>query len=243
MKKLLILLTLICSVVAFTSCDKETKTKYYESPCPKCGHQLKYYDYYQFYVCENEACSYVLIPCPSCNKEVKPYDNYYECQNTSCKSHTNCLYCGKAMTENADHHYVCNNGNCVTVIGRDNIKKGAAYMAENAKKEGVKTTASGLQYEVLSSGAEGGKKPTEKSTVVVNYVGKFIDGKQFDSGTNATFPLSSVIAGFTEGIQLMKEGDKFRLTMPYNLAYGTSNNQTIPAGSTLVFEVELVSVK
>lgn len=118
---------------------------------------------------------------------------------------------------------------------------GAAFLAENAKKPGVTTTASGLQYKVITPGT--GKKPTASDTVTVNYRGTLVDGAEFDSsysrGRPATFPLSGVIAGWTEGVQLMQEGGKSQLVLPASLAYG---DQGELAGQVLIFEVELIKV-
>ena len=118
---------------------------------------------------------------------------------------------------------------------------GVAFLAENAKKPGVKTTASGLQYKVLTPGT--GKKPTAADTVTVNYRGTLIDGAEFDSsyarGRPATFPLSGVITGWTEGVQLMQEGGKMQLVIPPALAYGDTGEL---AGQVLVFDIELISV-
>jgi len=121
---------------------------------------------------------------------------------------------------------------------------GVAYLAENAKKEGVTTTESGLQYEVLTAGE--GDKPTAADNVTVHYKGTLTDGSPFDSsydrGQPATFPLGGVIAGWTEGVQLMSPGAKFKFTIPSDLAYGARATGSIPAHSTLVFEVELIEV-
>jgi FKBP-type peptidyl-prolyl cis-trans isomerase FklB len=118
---------------------------------------------------------------------------------------------------------------------------GPAFLAENAKKPGVKTTASGLQYKVITPGT--GKKPTAADTVTVHYRGTLIDGAEFDSsysrGQPATFPLNGVIAGWTEGVQLMQEGGKYQLVIPPALAYGDKGEL---AGQVLVFEVELIKV-
>lgn len=123
---------------------------------------------------------------------------------------------------------------------------GEEFLAANAKKEGVKTTASGLQYKVVSSGS--GKSPSATSEVTVHYSGKLIDGTEFDSsykrGEPATFPLNGVIPGWTEGLQLMKEGDKWTLFIPYQLGYGSQGaGGAIPPYATLVFDVELIKVK
>mgnify|MGYP004510150657 FL=1 len=122
---------------------------------------------------------------------------------------------------------------------------GEQYLAENAKKDGVKATKSGLQYEVLNEGT--GKSPKATDNVKCHYEGRLIDGTVFDSsyrrGTPATFPLNGVIAGWTEGLQLMKEGAKYRFHIPYNLAYGANGaGESIPPYSALVFDVELLGV-
>lgn len=119
------------------------------------------------------------------------------------------------------------------------------FLTENAKKPGVQTTASGLQYKVTKQGT--GKQPTASSVVTVHYTGKLLDGKVFDSsverGEPIEFPLNQVIPGWTEGLQLMKEGGKATLYIPSQLAYGEQGvSGTIPANSTLVFDVELIKV-
>lgn len=123
-------------------------------------------------------------------------------------------------------------------------KKGEAHLAENAKKAGVKTTASGLQYEVLTEGK--GAKPAATDTVKVHYEGKLLDGTVFDSsikrGEPVTFPLNQVIPGWTEGLQLMGVGSKYRLTIPAKLGYGEQGGGPIPPNSVLVFEVELLDI-
>ena len=130
----------------------------------------------------------------------------------------------------------------------ENTKKGTDYLAANAKKEGVKTTASGLQYKVMKAGADGGKSPKATDTVKVHYHGTLIDGTVFDSsvqrGEPISFPLNGVIPGWTEGVQLMKVGDKFQFTIPSALAYGEQGaGGTIGPNSTLVFEVELLGIE
>lgn len=137
-------------------------------------------------------------------------------------------------------------------MGKDNLAKGQAWLAENAKKPNIKTTASGLQYEVLKEG--NATKPKATDIVAVQYEGKLIDGKVFDSTAMhsqpgqtpepAVFPLNQVIPGWTEGLQLMGEGAKYRFYVPSNLGYG---EQGMPQGgiepnSVLIFEVELVKV-
>ena len=125
------------------------------------------------------------------------------------------------------------------------IAEGKAYLDENAKKEGVTVTKSGLQYEVLQEGT--GKSPKATDTVRCHYEGRLLDGTVFDSsykrGEPADFGLNQVIPGWTEGVQLMKEGAKFRFTIPYLLAYGEQGaGASIPPFSTLVFDVELIKV-
>jgi FKBP-type peptidyl-prolyl cis-trans isomerase len=123
--------------------------------------------------------------------------------------------------------------------------QGAKFLAENGKRPEVKTTASGLQYEVLKP-AEGAK-PAATDTVSVHYHGTFLDGKVFDSSVErkepATFPLQGVIKGWTEGLQLMNVGSKYKFYIPSDLAYGDEGRPGIPPGSTLVFEVELLKIE
>ncbi|WP_439258118.1 FKBP-type peptidyl-prolyl cis-trans isomerase [Lonepinella sp. BR2271] len=124
-------------------------------------------------------------------------------------------------------------------------EEGRAFLVENAKKESVKVTESGLQYEIITTGT--GNKPSRDSKVRVHYTGKLIDGTTFDSsvvrGTPAEFPVSGVIAGWTEALQLMPVGSKWRLTIPHNLAYGERGaGQSIPPFSVLVFDVELLGI-
>lgn len=123
--------------------------------------------------------------------------------------------------------------------------KGVAYLAENEKKAGVKKTESGLQYEVITEGT--GPKPKAEDKVRVKYKGTFIDGTEFDStekngGEPVEFPLNQVIKGWTEGVQLMPVGSKFKFTVPSDLAYGERDVGPIPANSVLVFEVELLGI-
>jgi FKBP-type peptidyl-prolyl cis-trans isomerase FklB len=130
--------------------------------------------------------------------------------------------------------------------GEKNKKEGDAFLAENKKKAGVKTTPSGLQYKVLKEGT--GRKPKATDTVTTNYKGTLIDGKEFDSsyrrGEPATIQLGGVIPGWSEALQLMKEGSKWQLFIPPQLAYAEqgAGNQIGP-NATLIFEVELISVK
>lgn len=121
---------------------------------------------------------------------------------------------------------------------------GAEFLVENSKRADVEVTASGLQYEVLTAGS--GKKPAATDTVRVHYHGTFTDGKVFDSSVQrnqpAEFPVNGVIAGWVEALQLMSEGSKWKLYIPYQLAYGERGAGSIPPYSTLVFEVELLNV-
>jgi len=124
--------------------------------------------------------------------------------------------------------------------------EGAAFLAENGKKPGIRTTPSGLQYEVLSEGS--GKSPAASDTVRVHYTGKLLNGTVFDSsverGEPAEFGLSQVIAGWTEGLQLMKPGAKYRFFIPSELAYGEHGaGNSIPPHATLIFDVELLAVR
>ncbi|MEX0298223.1 MAG: FKBP-type peptidyl-prolyl cis-trans isomerase, partial [Kordiimonas sp.] len=120
------------------------------------------------------------------------------------------------------------------------------FLENNAKQDGIKVTESGLQYRVIEEG-NGEKSPTASSQVTVHYAGKLIDGSEFDSsykrGEPASFPLNGVIGGWTEGLQLMKEGDKFEFFLPYELGYGArGSGRNIPPFATLIFTVELISV-
>ena len=129
--------------------------------------------------------------------------------------------------------------------GKEFLEQGEAFLAENAKKDGIQTTESGLQYEVLTQGE--GEKPAATDTVTVHYTGTLIDGTKFDSsvdrGQPASFPLNRVIPGWTEGVQLMNVGSKYRFYIPYNLAYGENGTGSIPPFSTLIFDVELISIE
>ena len=123
--------------------------------------------------------------------------------------------------------------------------EGEQFLADNGKKENVKTTASGLQYVVVKEGT--GAQPTAEDEVTVHYTGKLVSGQVFDSSVNrgepATFPLNRVIPGWTEGVQLMKEGAKYRFFIPSDLAYGAQGiPNAIPPHSTLIFDVELIKV-
>jgi FKBP-type peptidyl-prolyl cis-trans isomerase len=125
-----------------------------------------------------------------------------------------------------------------------NKTQGDAYRAANKAKEGVVTLPSGLQYKILQAGT--GPKPSASDSVVCNYKGTFVDGKEFDSsygrGEPATFPVSGVIKGWTEALQLMPVGSKWQLVIPPDLAYGEQGRRGMPPNSTLVFEVELLKI-
>ena len=125
------------------------------------------------------------------------------------------------------------------------ILAGTNFLTVNKKRSGVKTTASGLQYEVITEGT--GARPTADDSVTCNYKGMFINGTEFDNsykrGQPITFSLHGVIAGWTEGLQLMPVGSKYKLYVPYTLGYGAFDYQSIPGGSTLIFEIELLGIK
>jgi FKBP-type peptidyl-prolyl cis-trans isomerase len=115
------------------------------------------------------------------------------------------------------------------------------FLTENRQKPGVETTPSGLEYQVLQQGS--GASPKATDTVTVNYRGSLISGSEFDSGEGVSFPLNGVIPGWTEGLQLMKEGAKYRFFIPPELAYGERGaGRVIPPNSALIFDVELVKV-
>ncbi len=129
----------------------------------------------------------------------------------------------------------------------ENLEKGAAFLAENAKKDGVKTTESGLQYKVIKAVDDpDAAKPQATETVKVHYHGTLIDGTVFDSskdrGQPVTFPVSGVIQGWVEGLQLMKVGEKFEFYIPADLAYGENGTGPIGPNATLQFEVELIEI-
>ena len=128
--------------------------------------------------------------------------------------------------------------------GESSKKVGTDYLEKNKKKDGVKVTDSGLQYEVIKEGK--GPKPKDSDVVEVHYKGTFIDGKEFDSSYKrekpAKFPVKGVIKGWTEALQLMPVGSKWRLVIPSDIAYGSHGNSSIPPNSVLVFEVELLSI-
>ena len=128
---------------------------------------------------------------------------------------------------------------------KPNIDAAQNFLAENKKRAGVITTGSGLQYEVIKQGT--GPKPLINDTVVCNYKGTFINGTEFDNsysrGTPAEFTLTNVIRGWTEVLQLMPAGSKYKVYVPHHLGYGSGDYNGIPGGSLLIFEIELLSVK
>jgi len=133
----------------------------------------------------------------------------------------------------------------VAAVAATNATEGTAFLKENGKKDGVKTTASGLQYQVLTAGK--GAKPKAEDTVTVHYRGTTLNGQEFDSSykrnSPASFPLNRVIPGWTEGVQLMPLGSKYKFFIPSALAYGEQGSPPhITPNSTLIFEVELISI-
>ena len=131
------------------------------------------------------------------------------------------------------------------LAGEKNKKEGTLFLAENKKKEGVVTLPSGLQYKILKEGD--GKKPTIDDSVICHYRGLLIDGTEFDNSYKrnqpATFPVKGVVKGWSEALQLMPVGSKWQLVIPPELAYGASGGGPIGPESTLIFEVELRSIK
>ncbi len=126
-----------------------------------------------------------------------------------------------------------------------NLAENKVFLEENKKKEGIKTLDSGLQYKILAEGS--GKTPKATDTVTVQYRGTLINGTEFDNsykrGQPTTFPVSGVIRGWTEALQLMKEGAKWQIFIPPELGYGERGTGPIPSNSVLIFEIELISVK
>jgi len=125
------------------------------------------------------------------------------------------------------------------------IQAGEVFLATNGKRPGVKTTASGLQYEVLKEGS--GQRPTAEDTVITHYAGTLLNGEEFDNsykrGEPITIPVSGVIKGWTEALQLMRVGSKYKLYIPQQLGYGIHESGAIPGGSVLIFEIELIGIK
>ena len=133
-------------------------------------------------------------------------------------------------------------------LGDTQAKVGLDFLAKNAKRDGVTSTETGLQYEVITQGSSEGENPIATDVVSVHYHGTLIDGTVFDSSVErnepAEFPLNKVIKGWTEALQLMKVGDKWKLYIPSDIAYGArSPSPNIPANSALIFEVELLEIK
>jgi len=130
-------------------------------------------------------------------------------------------------------------------LAEKSAEEAKTFLADNAKVEGVTVTESGLQYSVIT--AAEGPKPAAEDTVSVHYVGTLVDGTEFDSsikrGQPAKFPLNRVIPGWTEGVQLMSVGEKYKFVIPSDLAYGEQGAGSIPPGSTLIFEVELLEIE
>ena len=130
-------------------------------------------------------------------------------------------------------------------LAQSAIAEGEKFLAENAKKEGITVTESGLQFEVLTAGE--GDKPLATDRVTVHYKGTLLDGTEFDSsygrGEPSTFGLNQVISGWTEGVQHMPVGSKYKFYIPSELAYGTRGSGRIPANSTLIFEIELLDIQ
>jgi len=141
--------------------------------------------------------------------------------------------------------FIAARGKELKEMSAKNLVAGKAFLEENKKKEGVKTLPSGLQYKVLTEGS--GKTPKAADNVTVNYKGTLINGAEFDNsykrGQPATFKANGVIKGWTEALQLMKEGSKWQLFIPSALGYGDRGAGPVPPNSTLIFEVELLAVK
>ena len=130
------------------------------------------------------------------------------------------------------------------IKNKPTIDAGKKFLAENKKRPGVKVTPSGLQYEIVTVGT--GKRPTKNDKVSCNYTGAFIDGTEFNNsykmGGPISFDVNGVIKGWTEALQMMPVGSKWKLYIPYNLAYGPGQYQAIPGGSALVFEIDLLEI-
>lgn len=157
------------------------------------------------------------------------------------------VYAGKAELKKEDADRIIQGfmAEKEKIKGEENLKKGQAFLEENKKKEGVQTTASGLQYKVITAGT--GEKPTLNDKVTTHYHGTLIDGTVFDSSVDrrepASFPVSGVIPGWTEALQLMPVGSKWQLFIPANLAYGERGaGGKIGPNSVLIFDLELLSI-
>jgi FKBP-type peptidyl-prolyl cis-trans isomerase FkpA len=152
----------------------------------------------------------------------------------------------QALLMNLDKEMKAKQQEAATASSAAAIAEGQKFLDENAKKEGVKVTESGIQYVVITEGE--GEKPSATDTVTVHYTGTFTNGEKFDSshdtGKPAVFPLNRVISGWTEGVQLMSVGSKYTFTIPSDLAYGPNGSQgRIPGNSVLQFEIELLDIK
>ena len=151
----------------------------------------------------------------------------------------------QALLMNLDQAMKAKQQEQASVSAEASLAEGQKFLDENAKKDGVKVTDSGIQYEVLT--AAEGDKPAATDTVKVHYKGTFLNGETFDSsydrGEPIEFPLNGVIPGWTEGVQLMSVGSKFKFTIPSDLAYGPNGSRSIPGNSVLEFEVELLEIK
>ncbi len=136
-------------------------------------------------------------------------------------------------------------GNAAGGTPEENLAQGKAFLTENAQKADIKTTASGLQYQIIKPGT--GERPSAQSAVTVHYRGTTLDGQEFDSsykrGQPATFPLNRVIPGWTEGVQLMAKGAHYKFFIPADLAYGARGaGRAIEPNSTLIFDIELLDI-
>jgi len=152
----------------------------------------------------------------------------------------------QALLMNLDKSMKAKQQELATQESEKSLAEGQAFLAENAKKEGVQVTESGIQYVVMT--AADGEKPAATDTVKVHYKGTFLNGETFDSsydrGEPAVFPLNRVISGWTEGVQLMSVGAKYKFTIPSDLAYGpVGNPPRIPGNSVLEFEIELLAIE
>lgn len=182
------------------------------------------------------------------------FANYYKSQGVK---NINTTLMSKAVTDVLSGKNVVFNDETANVImnkymanlqaekSKPAIDSGKKFLADTKKRPGVKTTASGLEYEVIAEGT--GEKPAAADSVTCNYKGTLINGTEFDNsytrGEPITFALNRVIPGWTEGLQLMSKGSKYKFYIPYNLAYGLYDYGPIPGGSTLIFEVELLDIK
>lgn len=151
----------------------------------------------------------------------------------------------QALLMNLDQAMKAKQAELAVTSAEESLAAGKKFLEDNAKKDGVQVTDSGLQYLVITEGD--GEKPAATDTVKVHYTGTFIDGEKFDSshdrGEPISFPLNGVISGWTEGVQLMPVGSKYKFTIPSDLAYGPNGNRGIPGNSVLEFEVELLEIQ